>query len=75
MSGLHLNTCVIGDLSLVKCIARNHALIEIDKQKLPYDFVAFLSIGQAHTSAAISPERLISCERVVDGLVNLIVFL
>jgi len=73
MSRLNVDACVIGDLSLVKCIAPNHALIEIDQQKLPYDYVAFLSAGQAHTFLVISPEWLISCERVVDGLVFFIV--
>jgi len=39
---------------------------------LSHDFVTFPCVGQAHVSAAIPPQWLISCECGVNGLVNFI---
>jgi hypothetical protein len=72
ISRFHVDACVVEDLSLIKCLIHDHGFIEVDMQKLSHDFVAFPCVIQAHASAAISPEWLISRERVVDGLVNFI---
>ena len=74
---LDVDACIANDIKLFKRPSENenHALLKIDVQKLPHDFVAFVSVSQAHTSVAISPKWLIYRDLVVDGLVYFIVFL
>jgi hypothetical protein len=72
---LYVDTGVVGSLSLVKRFSRNHALIEVNMQKLPHDFVALSCVVYVDNSAAITPKWLISRELVVDGLVNFIFIL
>ena len=71
----HVNAGVGGDHLLLSGLSLNHALIEIYQHKLSHDFVAVFCISQADASVAISPKWLISRERVIDRLVNFIVFL